>query len=464
MSVTPLHRQRKERTLPHDIQAEESLLGAMLITADAVVAGLDGVAAECFYKPSHRNIFSAIARISARGEPIDTTTVANELDREELLDASGGPAALVTLVANVPSTSNAARYARIVVESAALRGVIEAANAAADAAYAWPTEAGAVADDVETAITAATNKLRATQAIAVDLTDTIDEFCAADEEAYDWLVPGVLERMDRIILTGPEGGGKSTFMRQMSVQLAAGIHPFTGAPIQAVRVLYIDLENSRLHVRRQLNPLRISGGEFDAAYLRVAVRPEGLDLLTEGDRLWLHAAMAEAAPEVMLLGPLYKLAAGDPTEEQVARTVALTLDKFRAEFSCALILEAHSPHANGGKRPERPYGASLWLRWPEFGLHLAKEGHLRHWRGARDEREWPTLLKRGGDWPWSPETNRRQQTFALILETLADVGTRLSERDLAMKLGVSQTEVHRAIANNRDPFNRFIAELDEPDF
>src|SRR6266496_2250852 len=76
---------------------------------------------------------------------------------------------------------------------------------------------------------------------------------------------------------------------------------------------------------------------------------------------------------------------------------------LRTAFGFALVLEAHTPNeANGQRRVMRPYGASLWRRWPEFGLYLAEDGALSHWRGPRDERAWPSRLVRGGAWPWSP--------------------------------------------------------------
>jgi AAA domain len=232
----------------------------------------------------------------------------------------------------------------------------------------------------------------------------LDAFLAEPDPDHDWLIPEVLERGDRLILTGPEGGGKSTLLRQLGVQIAAGIHPFTMNKIDPVRVLIVDLENSPRHVRRSLRPLRLAAGDrYQAGYLHVVVEPAGLNLFGHApDRDWLAERVEAAQAEVLIAGPLYKLAAGDPTLEEVARTVATTLDRLRADHDLAVILEAHTPHAaNGNRRPHRPYGASLWLRWPEFGKHLDPGGRLSDWRGPRDERTWPRSLRRGGEWPWT---------------------------------------------------------------
>lgn len=238
-----------------------------------------------------------------------------------------------------------------------------------------------------------------------DPAQELDAFLAEPDPDHDWLIPEVLERGDRLVLTGPEGGGKSTLLRQLGVQIAAGTHPFTLEKIDPVRVLLVDLENSTRQVRRSMRPLRLAAGDrYQVGYLHVKVEPAGIDLFGHAaDRDWLADRVQETAAEVLILGPLYKLAAGDPTLEEVARTVAATLDHLRADHGLAVILEAHTPHAaNGNRRPTRPYGASLWLRWPEFGKHLDPGGRLSDWRGPRDERTWPRSLKRGGEWPWTP--------------------------------------------------------------
>jgi hypothetical protein len=284
-------------------------------------------------------------------------------------------------------------------------------------------------------------------------------FLNTGELPYDWLVPGLLERGDRAIFTGPEGGGKSTLLRQISVQAAAGIHPFTLQPITPLRVLLLDLENGGRHVRRQLRPLRIAAG---AAYntipgLYVHVRPQGLDLLA-GDGGWLLDLTTTVNPDLFIVGPTYKLAGGDPIEEGPARAVAGWLDRIRHDTGCAVIIEAHSPYAaNRGTRPLRPYGASLWSRWPEFGLHLGKDGQLQHWRGPRDERAWPALLQRGGPWPWTVITRPRDQLWARVAELCTNAGDQLSIRDLAELAGSSVGSVTRAIAEHPDAWDAFAA-------
>jgi hypothetical protein len=277
----------------------------------------------------------------------------------------------------------------------------------------------------------------------------LGEFLASTPPDPEWLVPGLIERQDRVIVTGGEGHGKSTLLRQIGVQLASGVHPFGGEDFKPLRVLLFDLENSPRQIYPKLHGLFAAAGKRYGGGFFVAVRGEGLDL-GQGDGEVLVAEVEHARPDVLITGPSYKMVAGDPTEEGPARLVAAHLDRIRAQYGCAVILEAHSPHAsNGGKRPTRPYGASLWLRWPEFGLHLGENGMISHWRGPRDERDWPAALQRGGTWPWTPVNRPRDLLWARIADYCREAEDQLSFRDLATMTGTSLAAVQRAIGEHR---------------
>jgi hypothetical protein len=238
------------------------------------------------------------------------------------------------------------------------------------------------------------------------------------EDTYNWLVEGLLERRDRLIITGGEGGGKSTLLRQLAVQFAAGIHPFRFHPTTPIRVLQVDVENSAPQIRRAIEPMMAVASErpgWNADNLRIEVRTDGLDLTQRHDSRWLLERVASNRPDVLITGPIYKLHAEDPNDELPARRVARVLDMIRDKYDCAIVLEAHAPHGQGGAaRSLRPFGSSLWLRWPEFGYGLKADreageinGHpaavwFEAWRGARDQREWPARLSGDGRefWPW----------------------------------------------------------------
>ena len=144
-----LTRPRAERVPPHDLQAEESLLGAMLLSRDAISAAVETCRPEDFYRPAHTHIFDAICSLYAQGEPADPVTVADELRRADLLEAAGGPGNLVALQANTPAIANAAHYARIVQEHALLRRLIGVAGEIAEMGYALPEDVVATLDKAE---------------------------------------------------------------------------------------------------------------------------------------------------------------------------------------------------------------------------------------------------------------------------------------------------------------------------
>lgn len=250
------------------------------------------------------------------------------------------------------------------------------------------------------------------------------EFISQEDEPYDWLVPGLIERGDRLMVTGAEGLGKSVFCRQLAVQLAAGVHPFTGADIDPVRVLIIDCENLTRQNRRHYRTLAAvsvkKGRRVPDGGLRLIHRSEGIDLTLEEDADWFLERIRAHKPDAVYVGPWYRLHAADMNAEMPARQVVRILDKARnIGDGCTLIMEAHAGHEQPGqKRNLRPTGSSLLRRWPEFGFGLqATEGadlvddrptsvDVVRWRLPRDNRDWPVHLTYGapGDWPWQPFT------------------------------------------------------------
>jgi len=116
------------RIPPHNLEAEESLLGAMLLSRDAIAAAMEVCKPDDFYKSSHGHIFDAITSLFSRGEPADWVTVTEELRRRELLESIGDPSVFVSLQANTPSIGNAEYYAKIVEELALLRRLVSVAG------------------------------------------------------------------------------------------------------------------------------------------------------------------------------------------------------------------------------------------------------------------------------------------------------------------------------------------------
>jgi replicative DNA helicase len=245
-------------------------------------------------------------------------------------------------------------------------------------------------------------------------TPTLGEFLNSSDPEHDWVIPGLLERGDRMVLTGAEGLGKSFLQRQLAVCAAAGIHPFNRSRIKPQRVLYVDCENGPVKLRRALRGLVNQAtllGEDPRERMFLEPVPSGLDLTRPEDEAWLVRRVSAIQPALLFIGPIYRLHADDPNKEEPARKVTQVLDRCRSAANCALVAEAHAGHGYAqSDRPLRPTGTSLWLRWPEFGYGMQPaEGHnsiqrrvaFKAWRGDREERDWPSALRSGGPLPWS---------------------------------------------------------------
>ena len=433
---------------PHNEDYERMVLGTTMLYP-AVITDLrdEGVTGPSFYSPAHELIWAAVLTLNVTGRPVDAITVADELTRRGNLKRAGGAAYLHELVGTVTTPGSATYYGERLLQLQAQR------RDATLATQLLQASRSADEDAHNLALRLLHEHLKDDQRLTEHRRDfpgqDVDTFLGAgtDDDHYDWLVPGMLERQDRLILTAGEGDGKSTLLRQWATQIAVGIHPFTDEPCPPQKVLFLDLENSERQTRRKMRPLRLAaGGNLEPTNLVIACKVEGLNLSTPDDQAWLTALIAHHTPDLLITGPIYKLANGDPIKEVESKPAALIIDALRARHDLAVILEAHTAKAANGNpnhRPKEPYGWSGWLRWPEFGLHLSKDGDLTHWRGMREEREFPEALQRGGKWPWTSVTSESDSRWYAIRSTIQAAGKRLSVREVSDAANIPKSTVHR---------------------
>ena len=141
------------RIPPHNLQAEESVLGAILLSRDALGAVIEaGLRYDDFYKPAHQHIFDVAVAVSQDGGPVDTITVAEEMSRLGLLEQVGGVEALHALQNATPAISNAASYARIVQDAAMLRRLILVAADISEIGYSRPDNVDDALDEAESRV------------------------------------------------------------------------------------------------------------------------------------------------------------------------------------------------------------------------------------------------------------------------------------------------------------------------
>jgi replicative DNA helicase len=137
------------RIPPHNLDAEQSVLGAMLESKEAIANVIEIVKAEDFYKPAHTEIYQTILDLYGRGERPDAITVAEELNRRGTLDSIGGKPYIHGLLEAYPTASSAAGYARIVEEHSMLRRLIEAGNEVANLGFSMPEDVAEAVDQAE---------------------------------------------------------------------------------------------------------------------------------------------------------------------------------------------------------------------------------------------------------------------------------------------------------------------------
>lgn len=242
----------------------------------------------------------------------------------------------------------------------------------------------------------------------------LDEILSMDT-SHDWLVPGLLERRDRFVLTGTEGMGKSHMLRQICVTTASGLHPFTlGRFVDPVKVLVVDAENSEkqwARGARYITDLAARKGQVDPRSNIVVSAGVRLDFTLQSNINEIHKLLDEHDPDILYIGPLYKLVPKAINTDDDAAPVIAALDSFR-ERGVTMLMEAHAGHTKltDGKRDLRPRGSAALLGWPEFGFGIQPDvanpgfAELVRWRGEREEREWPSTLYKGkpGELPWEP--------------------------------------------------------------
>jgi replicative DNA helicase len=147
-----------DRTPPQDMAAEQSVLGAMMITKDAIADVAEVLRGVDFYRPSHETIHDAIIDLYGRGEPADMVTVANELQRRGELQRIGGAPYLHTITASVPIAANAAYYAEIVREKAVLRRLVDAGTRIVQYGYAGEGEVDDLVDAAQAEVYKVTDR------------------------------------------------------------------------------------------------------------------------------------------------------------------------------------------------------------------------------------------------------------------------------------------------------------------
>jgi replicative DNA helicase len=209
MSVAEIAPQGEEfeRTPPHDVAAEQCVIGGMLMSKDAISDVLEVIRPQDHYRPAHQIIHEVILDLYSRGEPADAVTVANELGKRKDLARVGGAPYLHTLMASVPTAANAGYYARIVRERAILRRLVEAGTRIVQLGYAGDGDADELVDRAEAEVYGVTDRRVA------------EDFLSLSE-----IMPGALNEIEAIGSRGGALTGVPTGFADLDA-LTNGLHP-----------------------------------------------------------------------------------------------------------------------------------------------------------------------------------------------------------------------------------------------
>ena len=197
------------RQPPQDLVAEQSVLGGMLLSKDAIADVLERLRPGDFYRPAHQNVYDAVLDLYGRGEPADAVTVAAELDRRGLLRRIGGAPYLHTLISTVPTAANAGYYAGIVAEKALLRRLVEAGTRVVQYGYA-----GAEGADVNEIVDRA----------QAEIYDVTERKTAEDFVALEALLQPTMDEIDAIASSGGISRGVPTGFTELD-EVTTGLHP-----------------------------------------------------------------------------------------------------------------------------------------------------------------------------------------------------------------------------------------------
>jgi replicative DNA helicase len=210
---------------PHNREAEEAVLGAVLINPEAYYDVASFLRADDFYIHRHRWVWEAFIRLQERRSPIDLLTVTDELDQQGQLAEVGGPAYLTGLINNVPTSMHAEAYGRIVEGNAIRRRMLAAANEIAKLAYQSESSVDTIMDEAERTVFGVserrtTRDLRKIQEVLSEYYDRVDALATRGADTFgvptgftdlDRLLGG-LQPSDLLIVAGRPGMGKTAFM------------------------------------------------------------------------------------------------------------------------------------------------------------------------------------------------------------------------------------------------------------
>ncbi len=379
---------------PHSLEAEQALLGAMLLDAAAVPVAAQILNASAFYRTSHRLLFTLLSEMHAVHGSVDPVLIRDELARHGLSEEVGGEAVMADLMGAVGSPSQAEHYARIVKEKAVLRGLIEGMRQGlADA------QGGGKSEEIIRRLQDRVSGLEGLTNQSVGgfpaiFAQPLSAILNAQDVPIDYLAQSFLERGAIGFIGGEPKLGKSWLALYIALCIATGT-PIFGiyAVPQRERVLYIQEEDAIGLLKRRIRLLCawLAIPEPEDAFFRVAVRT-GFKI---DDPRWfkvLHKELMGFHPALVVVDVFNKVHTAEERDQQEMTRIMGLFESLRREFACAIQLVHHfkKEGSEGSKRGnQRLRGSSVLGSCSECSFYLSQmqDGSLR----VEHESKNPTL-------------------------------------------------------------------------
>ncbi len=372
-----------ERTLPHSLEAERSVLGAIVIQNDVFDLAAQIINSRDFYRDAHRRVFATMAAMRERGDAIDFVTIKEELSRNGNLDDVGGPAYVASLADGVPRATNAEYYARIVKEKSSLRSIIYAGNAAVSAAYEGDGERAVDAfRTLATQVAAAQPDTAPAQLRSYRAHELVDQPRPVE------VIEGVAWAGLVTVIVSESGTGK-TFVGLDSGAAVSEGRNWLGRRTLRGSVVYVTFEGDAMGVRLR-GLIESQGRSLQHLHVVSATRPIS-PATTAGDErpsvgeLDLQALLVDVAAriekaneppirEVVFDTARASMRGNEDDSDTVAAYIRAVKRIGAVVPTAALVVMHHAGWQDGESKRKRERGSSAWRGNADASFYLEQQG------------------------------------------------------------------------------------------
>lgn len=373
-----------ERIPPHNDEAERSVLGAVMLDKDALFEVLEVLRPEDFYSEIHAEIFDAVRDLNRRSQPVDSVTVKDELQKRKKLSLVGGPAYIASLSSEVPSTTNAVSYARIIQEKSILRSLIKASGEIMDHGYASKTDAQDLLDNAEQKILNISKSLQKSDFVQLKdvLWANMEEIdaIASNEGGLTGLTTGFrdldakmsgLHKSDLIIVAARPGMGKTAFA--LNIAMNSSLKADANVMIFSMEMPREQISMRILSIESHVPLANLRDGELareDWEYLNIAV-----------DRLSRAGIFIDDTPNISLMEmknkcrrmraergldlvivdylQLMSLQGNTDSRQMEVSTISRMMKQLAREMECPVIVLSQLSRAVEQRQDRRPMLSDL---------------------------------------------------------------------------------------------------------